>query len=248
MAENKNKTRAKSNNGKVKKDDGKAFILKRVIPLSGILLVIYLVIYLCFLPEKGLPCGSNLNKSDWLSFLGAYLSFAGAIIVSLVVFWHAIYVSKRDAKNSVEQRKKKVQPIFSVNILSLNGMVQGTAEAISLHGPYINKHENMLISIENVNEYPIKHVIVYDKYLCPLLKTGEAIKVQCAYAGTHDAEKHPNIIAVITEDVYEKNEEGLPAWFNICYEDVDGRDMYQTFELKTYEGTRYFSLSETSEA
>ena len=86
MAENKNKTRAKSNNGKVKKDDGKAFILKRVIPLSGILLVIYLVIYLCFLPENGLPCGSNLNKSDWLSFLGAYLSFAGAIIVSLVVF------------------------------------------------------------------------------------------------------------------------------------------------------------------
>jgi hypothetical protein len=47
-------------------------------------------------------------------------------------------------------------------------MVRGTAEAVSLHGPYQNKHENILISIENVNEYPIKHVIVYDTYQIPL--------------------------------------------------------------------------------
>jgi hypothetical protein len=55
------------------------------------------------------------------------------------------------------------------------------------------------------------------------------------------------LLAIITEDVYEKNEEGLPSWFNINYEDVDGREMFQTFELKSFEGTRYFSLSKTSE-
>ncbi len=238
---------SKENKKNLEKNDAKVFILRRILPLSLVLLVTLVAIYLCFLPEKWIPLGTDLTRAGWLSFLGAYLSFSGAIMVSLFVFWHANYVSKRDAKKAEEERKKKVQPIFAVNILSINGMVRGTAEAVNLRGSYQNRHENMLISIENVNEYPIKHVIVYDKYLCPLLKTGTAIEVQCAYAGSYDAEKYSNIVAVITEDPYEKNEEGLPSWFNICYEDVDGRDMYQTFKLKIYDGTRYFSLSETCE-
>lgn len=245
MLENKKNEKRKSNK---KKEEGvKSFLLKRILPLCGALLLIFVVIYLLFLLEIGLPSGKNLVKSDWLSFLGAYLSFSGSIIVSLFLFWHTVYISKRDTKKAEEERKKKVQPIFSVNILSVNGMVRGTAEAVSLHGQYQNKHENILISIENVNEYPIKHVIVYDTYQIPLLKTGTIIEVQCAYADSYDAKKHPSLLAIITEDVYEKNEEGLPSWFNINYEDVDGREMFQTFELKNFEGTRYFSLSETTE-
>ena len=247
MSEKNKKNNKKRNKITSQKVAGKTFILKRILPLGLLLSVVLLLIYLCFLPEKWIPSGANLTKSDWLSFLGAYLSFSGAIVVSMFVFWHASYVSKQDAKKFDEERKKKVQPIFSVNILSVNGMVRGTAEAISLHGPYQNRHENMLISIENVNEYPIKHVIVYDKYLCPLLKTGTAIEVQCAYAGSYDADKYPNIVAVITEDVYERNNERLPKWFNINYEDVDGRGMFQTFELKNFDGTRYFSLEGTYE-
>ena len=237
----------KKNNNKSKKDDWKIFILKRMIPLICIFGAIIVVVYFCFLPEKWIPLGEDLLKSDWLAFLGAYLSFAGATVVSLFVFWHTSYISRKEEKKAEEERKKKVQPIFSVNILSVNGMVHGTAEAITWNGSYQNRHQNMLISIENVNEYPIKHVIVYDKYLCPLLKTGVSMEIQCAYAGSYDANKYPDIVAVITEDVYEKNEEGLPQWFNINYEDVDGREMYQTFQLKKFDNTMYFSLEGVSD-
>ena len=31
-------------------------------------------------------------------------------------------------------------------------------------------------------------------------------------------------------------------WFNICYEDIDGQAMYQTFELKSFDNTFFYSL------
>ena len=66
------------------------------------------------------------------------------------------------------------------------------AEAFSLSGNGHNPvHKNVKISVENVNRFPIKHVIVFNKYITPLLKCNE---------------------------------------------------MYQTFELKDFDGTPYYSL------
>jgi len=227
---------------------GFKFLMKRILISIAIFGVGYAIIYFLFLPEGFIPTGSGLGKSDWLSFLGGYLSFSGAIIVSLTLFWHANYTAKKEEIKSKEERKKKVQPIFSINIISKNGGVMGTVDTFNINDiASISKHENLLISIENVNEYPIKHVIAYEKYLCPVLKAGSIINVQCAYAGTSDAKKHPDKLAVITEEDYAKNEEGYPTGLTINYEDVDGREMWQIFKLKSYDGTLYFSLEKTEE-
>jgi len=36
-------------------------------------------------------------------------------------------------------------------------------------------------------------------------------------------------------------------WFNINYDDVDGNSMYQTFVLKSFDDTQYYSLEGTFE-
>ena len=133
--------------------------------------------------------------------------------------------------------------LFSVNIVAIDVQLDGTAEAFSLSGKGKNPvHKNVKISVENVNRFPIKHVIVFNKYITPLLKYNEVQFVHCAYYGSDDAKKWPNKLAVLTDDEFEHNEQGIPKWFNINYEDVDGNEMYQTFELKDFDGTPYYSL------
>lgn len=82
----------------------------------------------------------------------------------------------------------------------------------------------------------------FNTNITPLLKYNEVQFVHCAYYGSDDAKKWPNKLAVLTDDEFEHNEQGIPKWFNINYEDVDGNEMYQTFELKDFDGTPYYSL------
>jgi hypothetical protein len=49
------------------------------------------------------------------------------------------------------------------------------------------------------------------------------------------------------ESEYEPGDKGIPKWFNICYDDVDGHSMFQSFELKNFDGTDYYSLETTEE-
>ena len=48
-----------------------------VLCLIAALIIAYVIIYLCFKGNGILTAGINLEKHDWLSFLGTYLSFAG---------------------------------------------------------------------------------------------------------------------------------------------------------------------------
>lgn len=84
-------------------------------------------------------------------------------------------------------------------------------------------------------------MIIFDKYITPLLKCNEVKYIHCAYYDSDDAKKWPGIMVVLTDD-YERNDQGVPEWFNINYEDADGNDMYQSFELKDYDGELYYSL------
>ena len=56
--------------------------------------VIYIIVYLAFRWNGILPAGTDLEKSDWLSFLGAYLSFVGTVIVSMIAIFQMLYLSK----------------------------------------------------------------------------------------------------------------------------------------------------------
>lgn len=116
-------------NGKKKKftfsHEYKWWIIGSVI----ILFVTYVLIYVCFLGNGFLPTGSELEKKDWLAFLGGYLSFAGTLIISLIAILQNKYFSDREKKRIADERKKTVQPILSVNIAGIGLQINGTAEA-----------------------------------------------------------------------------------------------------------------------
>jgi hypothetical protein len=210
-------------------------------------ILIYSIIYLCFIGDGFLSAGKDLAKEDWLSFLGAYLSFIGTVAVSLIALFQSSYYTKTENERRLYEHRKKIQPIFSVDIVEMNKQIDGTSEAFNLSNPSFPKHNNIKISIENVNSYPITHVIVFDKYICPLLKCNELKYLSCAYYDSEDAKRWAKKLIVLTDD-FERNEQGVPKWFNICYEDIDGQAMFQTFELKDFDGTLYYSLEGIHEA
>lgn len=95
-------------NGKKKKStfshEYKWWIIGSVI----ILFVTYVLIYVCFLGNGFLPTGSELEKKDWLAFLGGYLSFAGTLIISLIAILQSKFFSDREKKRIADERKKTV--------------------------------------------------------------------------------------------------------------------------------------------
>lgn len=95
--------------------------------------------------------------------------------------------------------------------------------------------------------YPIKHLIVFDKYIIQLLKSNEPKELQCTYEDSPDYKhKSKELIRILQSD-YERTDNGLPKWFNINYEDIDGNEMYQTFKLQTFDDEQYYSLTEISD-
>ena len=128
-----------------------------IIAIVAFSAIVYVIIYLVFKENGIFPVGTGLEKSDWLSFLGAYLSFIGTVIVSLIAIFQSIYYSELNERKDAENRKKEIQPIFSVKIVSIDMQLDGTAEAFSLYDKATNPiHKNVKISVENVNRFPIK--------------------------------------------------------------------------------------------
>lgn len=213
-----------------------------------ILIFIYVLIYVFFLVNGSLPTGSELEKRDWLAFLGEYLSFAGTHIISLIAILQGKFFADREKKRIADERKKTVQPILSVNIARIDSHIKGTAEVIKLSKhDSIPHHQNVTIEIENVGQYPICNVIIFDKYLWQLLKPNEKKQIQVAYSDSLDVQRWKKHIIEVIESEYERTESGVPKWFNVIYEDIDGNGMYQTYELKEFDGTVYYSLEDTQE-
>ena len=215
--------------------------------ISCVVLIIgYIVIYICFRGNGGFPAGLYLEKKDWLSFLGAYLSFAGTAIVSLIALFQSQYYTKLEKQRISDERKKSIQPVLSVDITSLNSQVNGTAEAFSLSNyDSIPKHRNVTITIENVGEYPISNVIVFNRYLWQMLKPMEKKQIQVAYSDSPDIQRWKERLIELLEEDFERSEDGIPKWFNVNYDDVDGNEMFQTYELKNFDGKQYYSLAGT---
>jgi hypothetical protein len=212
------------------------------------LILIYVIIYLCFRGNGFLSTGIDLEKKDWLAFLGAYLSFGGTVVVSAIAILQSHYFDIKQKERDADARNKHLQPVFSVTLGSLNCMLRGEAEALSLNDPSLNrKHQNVTINIENVGEYPIFHVIIFDKYKYQLLKPNEKKSIQVAFEDSPDASSKNESLIHILRSEYESTKDNIPMWFNIVYEDIDGNTMYQTFDLKYFESDCYYSLTSREE-
>lgn len=60
---------------------------KAKVVLAAVLLILGgWAVYGAFYFQAGFPAGESLNSSDWLSFLGGYLGFAGSLIMAWLVY------------------------------------------------------------------------------------------------------------------------------------------------------------------
>lgn len=216
--------------------------------LASVIVLFYVLIYLCFVGEGFIPTGCNLTKGDWLAFFGTYLSFVGATLVSVIALVQTHIYAKKQNSRDLAVRKKQIQPIFSVEIIDIDQQLPGTAEAVGLYSSSnFPKHQNVHIRIENVAELPIRNVIIFDQYYFQLLKPNEPKDIYVVYSDSPDANTKVTAVARILETDYERTEHGVPKWFNINYEDIDGNEEFQTFTLECFEGIEYYSLKSTEE-
>ena len=210
---------------------------------------LYTIIYISFAGNGFIPTGVLLDKSDWLSFLGSYLSFAATTIISGIAIFQTYYYTNLSKKESIEKRTKEIQPIFSITIEAMNTAPAGIAISFNPSNlGSLHKHKNFTLKIENVSLYPIKHVIIFDKYIVQLLKSNESYTLQGAYEDSADHSYQSSNLLRILQSEYARSQEGLPRFFNICYEDVDGNDMIQSFRLNTFDGINYYELDKIFDA
>lgn len=208
----------------------------------------YIIIYLYFRGDGFIHTGNDLEKSDWLTFLGGYISFCGTVLVSAVAILQNHHFAIKQQERDEAARKKALQPIFSITLGRINSQLLGTAEAINISNPGKNHmHKNVTIHIENVSQYPVLNVIIFHTYKYQLLKPGDKKSLQCAYEDSPDATSTNKSLIHICKETFEPTEEGIPSWFNICYEDIDGHNMVQSFELTEFDGTKYYTLSSIEE-
>lgn len=236
----------------------KSFISKYkwwIVLFAILFTAIYIVIYLCFKGDGFLKAGLDLEKRDWLSFLGSYLSFAGSAIISLVAIFQSRYFADVEKSRQETERKKKLQPIFSINIEELDSQVAGTVDPVNLYNHSSRqqpKHSNVMYGIENVGEYPICNVIIFDQYICQMLKPNEKIHFQVAYAESPDLQRWKDKLIQVYESEHGKSSKGIPEKLDIIYDDIDGNAMRQSFALAQFGDSQrlkdYYSLEEIADA
>ncbi len=137
--------------------------------LATMLLVIvgFISIYFIFRDECFISAGINLNKSDWLAFIGGYLPFAGTLFVSVITVLQTTYYNDKEDYKQAKERINKIRPIFAVDFSDL-----------------CKDEEKFKITISNVGEFPISNVAVNGHYLYQLLPTGKKKEIVFSYSNS----------------------------------------------------------------
>ena len=208
--------------------------------------ILFLILYSVFSCSSIIPAGLNLSRADWLAFVSGYLSFIGSIIVAMVATYQTKFYQDQEKEKEKTERQKTIQPVFVVNIEGLNEQLPGTAD---IPGAL---HRNIHISVENLSNYPVLHIIAFNRYIRPSIRAGEKIEIYAAYEDSEDIKRYKRKVQAgelieILHSEMECDREGKPEWFVINYEDIDGHDMYQTFKLCDFDGIAYYSKEEAEE-
>lgn len=226
-----------------KHKNGKKIVLLSIF-FTVLAVLFYIMVYCCFWGDGFLSPGKELEKRDWLGFFGAYLSFIGTVSVSLIAILQSSYFNKRENERRYNERLEMIQPVFSVAISEQNSHVGNYAVSFNLNDTSTYpQYDNFTIKIENIGEYPAMHICVFEKYMFPAIKPGESKSIQVAFSDSEDVRKYPKGLKAVLESSEPKDEEQrLPLEFNICYDDIDGNSLYQTFKLMDFDGVKYYAL------
>lgn len=90
--------------------------LKKLLWFISGLTVGFIVIYIAFFFQIGLPPGNALSSSDWLSFLGAYLGFAGSAFFAYMVYLHTKEIDQLTTKITTLQMAEYT-PVVTASVL-----------------------------------------------------------------------------------------------------------------------------------
>lgn len=90
--------------------------LKKLLCFIAGLTVGFIIIYIAFFFQIGFPPGNDLSSSDWLSFLGAYLGFAGSAFFAYMVYLHTKEVDYLTAKINTLQIAEYT-PVVTASVL-----------------------------------------------------------------------------------------------------------------------------------
>ncbi len=167
---------------------------------------------------------TKLVDIRWERFRGAFIDAINAI-----------------QKEKEDKRIRQNQPSFAVKIDGINTQLPGTAEILSADFSGRTHHKNLQFSIEIINDKVARNLIIFDKLLTTALKAGEKCRMIVAYEDSEDVKKWPSKVTKILHSEYEDTE-GIPNWFNICYQDIEGCNMVQSLKLQSFDGEMYYDL------
>ena len=136
-----------------------------------------------------IPAGVNLNRKDWLSFVGTYLSFIGTTSMALMTFFQTREYKDKAKKERQINRQKEISPIFSVEIMETEETPQ-------------------TIKLKNVAKYPVRNVILNNTFYFELLPMNYEVEIdfldeeiQFSKDCGSNEYGYPNSIVVNYEDI-----------------------------------------------
>lgn len=208
--------------------------------MSLFLFGVYIVIYFFFVGKDAIPPGVGLEKKDWLSFLGSYLSFAGTLFVCYITLSQNKVFMQRAEEQKREDRFNKIQPILSVEVTTKDKSRMGCEEDLKKDEDLILKE--FTFSIKNLGAFPALHVRVFNDYLLPALAPGETLKFVCGYDIKTTVQIPSNNITIQLPSGCSGVEP--PIDLSIEYYDVDGHSMVQRFHWEQYRTKELYVLFE----
>ncbi len=96
--------------------------------------IVYLIIWLIFVINGPFKIGDDLKKSDWLIFLGGYLSFVGTISVSYLV----IVQNKKYHETEQEKLRYSQLPYIKIKLADKSKLIPDS------HGNYLLDYPSMV--------------------------------------------------------------------------------------------------------
>lgn len=191
-------------------------------------------VIVCFLIK-----GSGLNSSDWLSFWGAVLAYAGTTLLSAVALYQSQNANEL-SERVYELSERAFLTIFSINSVKLVSIEKCNYEYGLEHNRIMDNRimfchvdttpdscQGYRIKIKNCSEYPITSVIVSTTYDIGRKRQKETLvkDVNCSIAPSDSHE-----FLLCNSPRFAKN--GLHVQFNVSCKNIFGNIMKQRLEIE----------------
>ena len=216
------RTRTKTTKTKKKKVKTQFWIriIRNLAITAVVLALLFIAIYFLFICDSRLIAGQNLQKSAWLAFIGSYISVGATVCLSVITVYQTHYYEKLEGARRIDDRERKIRPIFSVELTDVSEDMEAFA-----------------VEIENVGKYPIRNVWFNDIFFFQFLPIREKRKIELSYSNSAKDR-------ILRSEYAQDEMSGYSKELAISYEDIDGNERIQIFQLKEYREKLQYQFKE----